>query len=51
MEAKCDLLAIETIPSIKEATAILELLSEYPDFKAWLSFSCKVKKQTFSLFF
>ncbi|XP_075938988.1 homocysteine S-methyltransferase [Anarhichas minor] len=36
-----DLVAFETIPSIKEATALLELLREFPDSKAWLSFSCK----------
>ncbi len=42
LEANCDLIAIETIPSIKEADAILSLLSEYPNTKAWLSFSCKV---------
>jgi hypothetical protein len=42
LEAKCDLIAVETVPSIKEADAILTLLSEYPDTKAWLSFSCKV---------
>ena len=42
IEAKCDLLAIETIPSIKEARAIANLLALYhPDFKAWLAFSCK----------
>ena len=41
MEAKCDLIAIETIPSIKEARAIVKLLGEFPDAKAWLSFSAK----------
>lgn len=41
LEMKCDLLAIETIPCIKEARAILKLLDCFPDAKAWLSFSCK----------
>jgi homocysteine S-methyltransferase len=41
VEANCDLLAIETIPSIKEAQAVVNLLSLYPNVKAWLSFSCK----------
>ncbi|XP_068608780.1 homocysteine S-methyltransferase [Brachionichthys hirsutus] len=39
--AGADLFAIETIPSIKEAEALVELLREFPDAKAWLSFSCK----------
>ncbi|XP_045904937.1 homocysteine S-methyltransferase [Micropterus dolomieu] len=36
-----DLIAFETIPSIKEAEALVELLREFPNSKAWLSFSCK----------
>lgn len=39
--AGADLLAFETIPSIKEAQAVAELLREFPDSAAWLSFSCK----------
>ncbi|KAM8875285.1 homocysteine S-methyltransferase isoform 1-T3 [Spinachia spinachia] len=39
--AGADLVALETIPSIKEAAALLELLREFPDTRAWLSFSCK----------
>ncbi|XP_071779573.2 betaine-homocysteine S-methyltransferase isoform X1 [Centroberyx gerrardi] len=39
--AGADLIAFETIPSIKEAEALLELLREFPNSKAWLSFSCK----------
>lgn len=42
LEEGCDLIALETIPSIKEATALLTLLAEFPTAKAWLSFSCKV---------
>jgi len=36
-----DLLAIETIPSMLEAEALIELLAEFPASQAWLSFSCK----------
>ncbi|XP_029053428.2 homocysteine S-methyltransferase-like [Osmia bicornis bicornis] len=36
-----DLLAIETIPCKKEAEALVELLKEFPNIKAWLSFSCR----------
>ncbi|KAJ8929506.1 hypothetical protein NQ314_017799 [Rhamnusium bicolor] len=36
-----DLLAIETIPSKKEALIILEIVKQYPEMKTWLSFSCK----------
>jgi homocysteine S-methyltransferase len=36
-----DLLAFETIPSKLEAEALIELLEEYPQCSAWLSFSCK----------
>ncbi|XP_068449045.1 uncharacterized protein zgc:172121 [Clinocottus analis] len=38
--AGADLVALETIPSIKEAAALLELLREF-NTRAWLSFSCK----------
>lgn len=36
-----DLFALETIPSLLEAEALLELLSEFPGKHAWLSFSCR----------
>jgi homocysteine S-methyltransferase len=36
-----DLLAFETIPSKLEAEALIDLLAEYPQCHAWLSFSCK----------
>ncbi|XP_071527944.1 homocysteine S-methyltransferase YbgG-like [Panulirus ornatus] len=41
-----DLLAIETIPAQAEALAILDLLREFPNTKAWLSFSCKDGQHT-----
>ncbi|XP_020486923.2 homocysteine S-methyltransferase [Labrus bergylta] len=42
--AGADLVALETIPSIKEAEALVELLREFPNSKAWLAFSCKDEK-------
>lgn len=42
--AEPDLIAIETIPSQKEAEALAELLKEFPNVKAWLSFNCQVLK-------
>jgi homocysteine S-methyltransferase len=35
-----DLLAFETIPSLDEGQALVNLLEEQPDARAWLSFSC-----------
>ena len=36
-----DLLAVETIPSLAEAQAILRALDRFPDLPAWLSFTCR----------
>ncbi|MCB0579080.1 MAG: homocysteine S-methyltransferase [Phaeodactylibacter sp.] len=36
-----DLLACETIPCPEEAEALLRLLEEFPEARAWLSFSCR----------
>ncbi|MGH0159468.1 UNVERIFIED_CONTAM: hypothetical protein FKN15_074193 [Acipenser sinensis] len=41
VSAGVDLIAMETIPSQKEAEALVELLREFPNSKAWLSYSCK----------
>ncbi|XP_070153417.1 homocysteine S-methyltransferase YbgG-like [Polyergus mexicanus] len=41
LDAGVDLLALETIPCIEEAEALLELLCEFPHARAWLSFSCR----------
>ncbi|XP_050968120.1 LOW QUALITY PROTEIN: homocysteine S-methyltransferase YbgG [Labeo rohita] len=41
VKAGADLVAMETIPSLKEAEALVEVLREFPEAKAWLSFSCK----------
>lgn len=40
-DSGADLFAFETIPSRLEAEALLELLAEFPDKWAWLSFSCR----------
>ncbi|XP_056411688.1 uncharacterized protein LOC130355504 [Hyla sarda] len=39
--AGIDLFAFETIPSQKEAEALVQLLREFPNKKAWLSYSCQ----------
>jgi len=40
-DTDADLFAFETIPSLLEAEALLELIQEFPDRCAWLSFSCR----------
>lgn len=40
-ETSADLIALETIPSIEEARAILEALQTVPTARAWLSFTCR----------
>lgn len=40
-DSDADLFAFETIPSLLEAEALLELLDEFPGRRAWLSFSCR----------
>lgn len=42
IEAGVDILAFETIPCYKEAEALIKLLKEFPQMKAWVSFSIKV---------
>lgn len=39
-DSGADLLACETIPCLREAEALVELLGEFPGTAAWLSFSC-----------
>ncbi|CAG5127549.1 unnamed protein product [Candidula unifasciata] len=41
VESQPDLLAIETIPVVKEAEAILDNLQDFPGTKAWVTFQCK----------
>lgn len=46
-EAKPDYIAIETIPSVVEAQAVVELLTEeFPGLKAWVSYTCKDEVHT-----
>ncbi|MEM7537962.1 MAG: homocysteine S-methyltransferase [Chloroflexota bacterium] len=40
VESDADLLACETIPCRAEGEALVALLAEFPETKAWLSFSC-----------
>jgi len=39
--AGADLLAIETLPSLDEARAFVQLLESHSSARAWISFSCK----------
>lgn len=40
LDAQPDLLAIETIPSIVEAQALVEVLAGFPEARAWFAFTC-----------
>ena len=40
-ETNADLLAMETIPSLEEAEAILRALEQVPPLGAWISFTCR----------
>ena len=40
-DTSADLLAMETIPSYVEAVALGELLGEFPNARAWMTFSCR----------
>jgi len=44
--AGADVLACETIPSLREALALVEVLAEFPTTVAWISFSCRDGEQT-----
>lgn len=41
VQTSADLFACETIPSIREAEALRDLLDSTPDIQAWISFSCR----------
>lgn len=45
IESGADLLACETIPCLEEAAALIHLLNEFPDVRAWISYSCKNEKE------
>lgn len=40
-EAGADLMACETVPSLREAIVLARLLEEFPQCCAWISFSCR----------
>jgi len=44
VDAKPDIFACETIPSLIEAQALAKLLREFPDITAWFSFSARDEK-------
>jgi homocysteine S-methyltransferase len=44
-DAGADLLACETVPCLREAEALVKLLSEFPHVSAWLSFSCRDERR------
>ena len=46
LRAGADLLAIETIPAAKEGVALAHLLGEFPNARAWLSFTCRDGQHT-----
>lgn len=46
IEAGADILACETIPCLEEAEALVDLLAEYPQTTAWISFSARDEKYT-----
>ncbi len=41
VQTSADLFACETIPSIREAETLRDLLDSTPDIQAWISFSCR----------
>jgi homocysteine S-methyltransferase len=41
LEAEPDVLALETIPSIREVGALADLLAEFPGAEAWMTFCCR----------
>ena len=46
ISAGVDLLAIETLPALKEAIVMTDLLKEFPQIKAWMTFTCKDEEHT-----
>ena len=40
-DARPDIFACETVPCLDEAKALTNLLADYPDFSAWVTFSAK----------
>lgn len=48
LEKDVDLLAFDTIPCVREAEALIDLLKEFPNARAWLSFSCRADGKSLS---
>lgn len=47
LDAGCDVLALETMPSAEEALAVASLLEDqFPAARAWVSFTCRDAKTT-----
>jgi len=46
ISAGVDLLAVETIPALKEAIVVTDLLKEFPQISAWITFACKDEEHT-----
>ena len=45
LDAGPDLLALETIPSIREVAALVDLLAEFPGVEAWMTLCCRDGKR------
>ncbi len=41
VDTPADIFALETIPSLREAVVLLDLLKSTPDVRAWICFSCR----------
>jgi homocysteine S-methyltransferase len=41
LDTSADLIALETVPSLEEAEAILRALEQLPAARAWISFTCR----------
>lgn len=46
LEERPEIVAIETIPLLREAQAVLDVLKDTPEASAWVAFSCKNGKET-----
>ena len=46
LRAAPDLLACETLPSLLEGRALLRVLHEHPEARAWVTFTCRDESQT-----
>ena len=45
-EAGVDLLAVETLPTVVEALAVLNVVEKFPDAQCWISFQCRDGERT-----